>query len=58
MVQMAAADGGLATWDNFQWRRKMETFGQKNEPVVATGPGGEVDGIWQVQAPKRANDGL
>lgn len=45
---MAATDNGLATWDKFQWRRTMETFGQKDEPVVATGPGGEVDGIWQV----------
>lgn len=48
MVQMAASRQDLGTWDNFQWRRRMETFGQRDEPVVALGPGGDMEGIWQV----------
>ncbi|BDD57528.1 hypothetical protein MAP00_002882 [Monascus purpureus] len=45
MVQMAASRQDLGTWDNFQWRRRMETFGQRDEPVVALGPGGDMEGI-------------
>ncbi|KAJ6117263.1 hypothetical protein N7512_006988 [Penicillium capsulatum] len=44
---MAASKQELSEWNGFQWRRKMEAFGNKDESVVATGPGGAVDGMCQ-----------
>jgi acid phosphatase len=35
-------------WDDFKYRRRLETFGIDDGPVIATGPGGEFDGIWFV----------
>ena len=32
-------------WDNLQWRRRLETFGDDDGPVVARGPKGEIDGV-------------
>lgn len=46
---MVATKEDLSTWDNFQWRRRMEAFGHNDEAVIAAGPGGEAEGIWQVQ---------
>ena len=34
------------SWDEFQWRRRIETFGEDDGPVTATGPKGEIDGVW------------
>lgn len=45
---MAASKQELSEWNGFQWRRKMEAFGNKDESVVATGPGGAVDAMWSV----------
>jgi acid phosphatase len=45
---MAAAREDLSTWDTFRWRRKMERFGDNDQALVAAGPNGETDGIWQV----------
>lgn len=45
---MAASKSDLSTWDDFRWRRKMERFGDNDEAVVAVGPDGEGEGIWQV----------
>ena len=33
-------------WNSLQWRRRLERFGEDDGPVIATGAGGEVDGIW------------
>jgi len=44
---MAASKQDISEWDKFQWRRKMEVFGNADEAVIATGPGGEIEGICQ-----------
>lgn len=50
MVQMAAGNQDLTAWNGFDWRRKMESFGSKDEAVVAVGATGDIEGIWQVKA--------
>lgn len=32
-------------FDTLEWKRRLETFGDHDEPVVARGPAGEVDGV-------------
>jgi len=49
MVQAATAKQDMASWDGFQWRRKMEAFGDNDEPIIARGPGGEIEAIWLVK---------
>lgn len=48
MVQIAASKNDLSSWDGFQWRRKIETFGDNDEARVAAGPGGNLESIWLV----------
>lgn len=48
MVQMAASNQELSSWNGFQWRRKMESFGDKDQSIVAVGAGNEIEGIWSV----------
>ena len=43
-VQMNKTD--WSSWDQLQWRRRLETFGKDDSPVIATGPQGEVDTVW------------
>lgn len=43
---MATSSQDMSTWDSFAWRRKMETFGGRDEAVVAQGAQGEIEGIW------------
>ncbi|EFR04202.1 hypothetical protein MGYG_07209 [Nannizzia gypsea CBS 118893] len=45
---MAASKQDLSSWDTFQWKRRMERFGDADEPLIARGPNGEVDGICQL----------
>ncbi|KAJ5359647.1 uncharacterized protein N7496_012060 [Penicillium cataractarum] len=45
MVQMAAGNQDLSSWNGFQWRRKMEAFGDNDEAIVATGAGGEIEAM-------------
>lgn len=33
-------------WDELKWRRRLETFGVDDGPVIASGPKGEFDAIW------------
>jgi acid phosphatase len=47
---MAASNQDVSAWNSFQWRRKMEAFGNKDESVVAIGATGEIEGIWQVES--------
>jgi hypothetical protein len=35
-------------WDDFKYRRRLETFGNDDGPVIAAGPNGEFDAIWFV----------
>lgn len=46
MTQMAASNQDLSRWDGFDWRRKTETFGGRDESIVAEGATGEIEGIW------------
>ncbi|THC94489.1 hypothetical protein EYZ11_006012 [Aspergillus tanneri] len=48
MIQMAASNQDLSSWNGFQWRRKMEAFGDNDASVVAVGATGDTEGIWQV----------
>jgi acid phosphatase len=41
-----------ASWHSLQWRRRLERFGEDDGPIMAAGPNGEVDGVWQVYPPK------
>lgn len=51
---MAASEKDLSSWNGFQWRRKMEAFGDRDESVVAVGATGDIEGIWQVhRLPRR-----
>ncbi|KAJ5259246.1 hypothetical protein N7478_012227 [Penicillium angulare] len=47
MVEAAASKQDLSSWDGFQWRRKIETFGDNDEARVASGPNGLIEGICQ-----------
>ncbi|KAJ5819093.1 hypothetical protein N7474_004684 [Penicillium riverlandense] len=47
MVQMASSSQDLSAWNGFQWRRKMEAFGNNDESVVAVGPTGEIEAMCQ-----------
>ncbi|KAL4893671.1 phosphoglycerate mutase-like protein [Aspergillus ambiguus] len=47
MIQMAASNQDVSSWNGFQWRRKMEALGHNDESIVATGATGAVEGICQ-----------
>jgi acid phosphatase len=32
-------------WSDLQWRRRIETFGSDDGPVMASGPKGEIDAV-------------
>ncbi len=35
-----------SAWSELKWRRRLETFGENDNPILSAGPNGEVDGIW------------
>lgn len=35
-----------SSWDEFQWRRRLETFGDNDASVLSSGPNGEIDAVW------------
>ena len=41
---MTKADA--STWDELHWRRRLETFGDRDQAVFASGPKGEIDNVW------------
>lgn len=43
-VLMTKSDS--SAWSELQWRRRLETFGDNDIPVLSVGPNGEADGIW------------
>ncbi|KAJ5681187.1 hypothetical protein N7536_012326 [Penicillium majusculum] len=45
MVQMASSSKDLSEWNGFQWRRRMESFGNNDQSVIATAPGGPVEAM-------------
>lgn len=40
-----AEDGKPPAFATLEWKRRLETFGPNDTPVIATGPGGELDGV-------------
>jgi hypothetical protein len=42
-------------WDQLSYRRRIETFGVDDGPVVAAGPKGEFDAIWYFQSHSYSN---
>ncbi|KAL3426001.1 acid phosphatase [Phlyctema vagabunda] len=45
--QMVSAtnDANAGKWTPLEWRRRLETFGHDDGPVIASGPKGEVDDV-------------
>lgn len=41
---MATTD--WSKWDSLKYRRRLETFGIDDGPIIASGPNGEFDAIW------------
>jgi hypothetical protein len=43
---MATLDG--SQWELLHWKRKLERVAEDDSPSLATGPDGDLDGVWQV----------
>jgi len=41
----ATMDNNTSHWSPLQWRRRLETFGSDDGPVIASGPQGEADAV-------------
>ena len=48
LTSVIMSASGTSKWDALQWRRRLERFGEDDGPIMARGPNGEVDGVWQV----------
>ncbi|TAQ85684.1 4-nitrophenylphosphatase/Acid phosphatase [Chlorociboria aeruginascens] len=48
-------DATESKWGQLEWRRRLETFGSDDGPVVASGPRGEVDSIYETLFPNDGN---
>ncbi len=44
-LSSATFEAAEGKWSAMQWRRRLETFGSDDGPVIASGPRGEVDNI-------------
>lgn len=38
-------DGNGTTFSTLEWKRRLETFGPNDAPIIATGPSGELDAV-------------
>ncbi|KAH7037680.1 histidine acid phosphatase [Microdochium trichocladiopsis] len=47
-LQSVALDRSTGQFTPLEWKRRMETFGPNDEPVLAKGPRGELDGICEM----------
>lgn len=45
-VIMTGANG--SAWNDLQWKRRLETFGDDDGPVLAAKKREQVDAIWSV----------
>lgn len=34
------------SWGDLRWRRRLETFGENDSFVLASGTAGEIDVVW------------
>jgi acid phosphatase len=41
----ATMDNNTSNWGALEWRRRLETFGSDDGPVIASGPQGQVDAV-------------
>ena len=48
IASVAMTSEDTTQWDELKWRRRMESFGDDDGPIIASGPRGEVDGICQL----------
>lgn len=46
MASVLMPDPDRSAWDNLQWCRRLETFGENDAALFASGPCGEVDALW------------
>ncbi|KAI0476773.1 histidine acid phosphatase [Xylaria cf. heliscus] len=44
----AVLDRSTGQFTTLEWKRRLESFGPNDEPVLATGPNGELDGICEM----------
>lgn len=44
-VMKRAEDGKSTAFTTLEWKRRLETFGPNDAPVIATGPKGELDAV-------------
>jgi acid phosphatase len=44
-LMSSTMDPDAKDWSPMKWRRRLETFGHDDGPVIASGPGGQVDAI-------------
>lgn len=45
------------SWDELAYKRRLETFDANDDsPVLASGPGREIDGIWYHLTSKQTRD--
>lgn len=40
-------DGSLNVFSTLEWKRRLETFGPNDAPIIATGPKGELDDVCE-----------
>ncbi|KAK8872798.1 histidine acid phosphatase [Apiospora arundinis] len=45
VLDRSANTGTPHTFSTLEWKRRLEAFGAHDEPVIASGPGGELDAI-------------
>ncbi|KAI0598523.1 putative acid phosphatase [Biscogniauxia sp. FL1348] len=44
-LKSVVLDRATGRFDTLEWKRRLETFGPHDEPVLAAGPAGELDGV-------------
>ncbi|KAI0841588.1 histidine acid phosphatase [Hypoxylon sp. FL0890] len=44
-LKSAVLDRHHHQFSTFEWKRRLETFGPQDDPVLASGPAGELDGV-------------
>ncbi|KAI0480579.1 phosphoglycerate mutase-like protein [Xylariaceae sp. FL0804] len=44
-LKSAVLDRGTGQYNTLEWKRRLETFGRHDEPVLAAGPAGELDSV-------------
>ncbi|KAI5917101.1 putative acid phosphatase [Camillea tinctor] len=44
-LKSVVLDRPTGKFDTLEWKRRLETFGPRDEPVLAAGPRGELDGV-------------